>query len=174
MKTLDEIASLHESMYPELAEFRRSSATDEQLKEIWARVGRIIPELDELLRWRDGEDADSFLLGCAWQLLPIDKMLDRYDSIAGQEIFIESDIKELNGVDYWPDEWIPFVEWNSEVVGIVDCRSMGKAVIGVNLSSGYAAQWATSMSDFFEGALRDLVALESLSVDRLMRSVEKN
>lgn len=172
---MDEIASLHESNYPELAEFRRSPATDEQLDEVWGRVGRTIPELADLLKWRDGEDADSFLLGCAWQILPVEIMLLRYDAIVSQEIHISSNFIELNGIDYWPEEWIPFVEWNSEVMGVIDCRESGKhKVIGVDLGSCYATQWAESVEDFFDGALRDLKESESLSIDRLMSSAERS
>lgn len=174
MKIMDDIASLHEANYPGLIESRRGTVTNEQLEDIWSRVGRVIPELADLLKWRDGEDADSFLLGCAWQVFPIEILLARYDAMVGQEISIESDFKQINGIEYWPSEWIPFVEWNYEVMGVIDCRQEGMhKVIGVDLGSGYAVQWAVSVQDFFDGALRDLKTLESLSIDRLMRSVEK-
>lgn len=169
MKVLQDIFVIRTGRHPELASIARSPATSEDIRSIFRIVGAVIPSLKTALEWRDGEAADSFFLGYEWHLLRASEISSRLTRLAGSPITLSGEDEFLDVPDNWPVEWVPFIVWNGQIVGIVDARGRDEMpVYGIDPQSGMATRWGASLEEFFESVRRQIQSIDRLSIDQLM------
>lgn len=171
MKVLDEIDVLSRRMSAELEAVRNPPVSEAELDELKNLCGEVPSELRSLLTWRDGETQFPFVLGMGWRFLPCREIRERLLMLAGRSIGLTTDDQHIDIPDVWPESWIPFLDWNGSIFGVIDSTYGDRSpVLGIELQSGMVVSWGESLSVFLNGVLSQLTDTGHLSVDMLMAS----
>jgi hypothetical protein len=169
MRVLDDIAAAWKANHPGVSVVERSPVVDRDLRSLWKLSGTVVPEVASMLAWRDGEVGESITLGDSWRLLPCEEIRERLGVLAHMPVSLSTECDELRIPEVWPAAWIPILDWNGAVLGVVDGRDPRNApMYGVSPESGEVAKWSSSLGVFFEQALDEITATKRLSIDRLM------
>jgi len=151
-------------------------ATEHQLALLrtFVGTGHLPSDLEALYRWHDGGDGETWFGGGGfWYFRPIESAIDivtewrrqRLDLVSGTTD--ESTHPPASGI--WPTEWVPFLDWNSDVFAVADCRSPDRTpVLGVDLEAGQVVRWASDLQDFFRYVVSLHKERRELDVDQLM------
>lgn len=172
MRFLEEILALTRS--PDTLDpiARRRAPSDLELRRLWEMVGGRKHALEVLLKWGIGESHEPSILGGAWTLMPVGKIMTLLESLMRRPIAMWSSDDGIDVPPVWHPEWVPFVSWNSVIVGVLDSRESSSShwpVLGVRLDDGEVVYWAETLEAFFGRALNEIARDGRLSVDLLMR-----
>lgn len=170
MENLARIIRFAETANPELEGRTMAPASAREIERLGALVEHPLGSLEDLLRTWNGDDSTVGLLGGSWRMLSAAEILARLEMIGGTQFGISPLSPRVPFVESWPFEWVPFLDWNSSILGVVDLASEpGSQIYGIDLQSGIAAYWSQSLDAFFARALEVLSSGRKLSVDELVQ-----
>jgi len=173
MKIIEEIDAYCLGLNINFETNRRSPAPLSDLSELAKLCGHVPEDLRSLLEWRDGECKPPFIFGPGWRLLPCCDIMQRLSMIVGRSMGLQTHDETISLYEEWPESWIPFVDWNESILGILvsDDPTNPNVVLGFDIQSGDVVKWADSLPGFFRKALNQLLLSGRVSVDSLMNSI---
>ncbi|MEL6950566.1 MAG: SMI1/KNR4 family protein [Pseudomonadota bacterium] len=148
---------------------------DSQLFEYLGRA-RLPVELESVIYLANGTQLDPASDEAAfWSFIDADDLIETLEAVR-ESPFPWSGIANSESECWapqsgrWPEEWVPFINWNGSILGVyAGDRENAGAILGVAIDGAISlARWANSLDAFFDQLILDYETKGSPGLDALL------